>query len=286
MSIDRPWRLSAGQVDEVHALAADLARHDGREPLSDQALTQLDSDRVEHALASTENRLIGYAQLDGDSLELAATPDAIGPLLDAFADRSVLVWTHGTRSPLVSALTHRGYARQRELWQLRRPLAERPNVPAAPDGIEIRAFAPGTDEAAWLRVNAAAFASHPEQGRWTAADVVAREHEPWFDPAGLLMAWRGDELVGFHWTKVHPDGAGEVYVLAVAPQAQGLRLGSVLLLAGLAHLFDRGVREMLLYVDGDNVGAMRLYEKYGFVRHDLDVQWRLAVDDQPKRPEM
>src|SRR5579875_3405989 len=150
MAIVRPARLSAEQLAEVRALISELTRLNDRAPLSDQALTQLGSDHVEHALAIADDRLIGYAQLDDASLELAATPDAIGPLLDAFAGRSVRVWTHGTRSPLVSALTFRGYARQRELWQLRRPLADRPEVPDLPPGIEIRPFVPGTDEAAWL----------------------------------------------------------------------------------------------------------------------------------------
>src|SRR3712207_7276788 len=47
-------------------------------------------------------------------------------------------------------------------------------------------------EEAWLRVNARAFDWHPEQGRMTAADLALREAEEWFDPAGFLMAWRGD----------------------------------------------------------------------------------------------
>ena len=113
--------------------------------------------------------------------------------------------------------------RVRELHQLRRPLAEAIDVPPTPDGIDIRAFAVGTDEDAWVAVNAAAFAQHPEQGRWTRADLEAREHDAWFDPAGFLLAWRGDDLLGFHWTKIHPDGAGEVYVIGVSPHGAGLR---------------------------------------------------------------
>ncbi len=162
----------------------------------------------------------------------------------------------------------------RELWQLRRPLADLEDVPVPPD-TRLRAFRPGADEDAWLAVNAAAFASHPEQGRWQRADVEAREREPWFDPAGLLLAEDvpTGELLGSHWTKRHPDGVGEVYVLAVAPAAQGRRLGAALLAAGLRHLRDAGCREVLLYVDGDNRRALALYERAGFARYDLDVQY-------------
>jgi mycothiol synthase len=146
-------------------------------------------------------------------------------------------------------------------------------------------FRPGRDEAAWLAVNAAAFAHHPEQGRMTLEDLQLREAEPWFDPAGFLMAWRGEPdrggtLLGFHWTKVHPAGdvggepVGEVYVLGIAPEAQGLRLGRALTDLGLAHLRSRGLREVLLYVEEDNAAAVHLYEGRGFRRFSVDVSWR------------
>ena len=59
-----------------------------------------------------------------------------------------------------------------------------------PAGVTIRTFRPGQDEAAWLAVNAAAFANHPEQGAVTAADLAERMAEPWFDPDGFFVAER------------------------------------------------------------------------------------------------
>jgi len=112
-----------------------------------------------------------------------------------------------------------------------------------------------------------------------------REAEPWFDPAGFLLAWRGDPddggtLLGFHWTKVHPPGdagpeaVGEIYVLGVDPDAQGLRLGRALTDLGLAHLRGRGLGQVLLYTDEDNTAAVALYERTGFHRWSVDVSWR------------
>jgi mycothiol synthase len=98
--------------------------------------------------------------------------------------------------------------------------------------------------------------------------------EPWFDPADFLLADRDGELLGFHWTKVHSAELGEVYVLGISPAAQGLGLGRALLVRGLRHLAERGCTEVLLYVDGDNAGARRLYEQSGFCEHDRDVQFR------------
>jgi mycothiol synthase len=173
------------------------------------------------------------------------------------------------------------------LLQMRRDLTgvEADPHPSLPEGVRVLPFRPGRDEDAWLRVNARAFARHPEQGRWTPEDLRLREAEPWFDPAGFLLAWRGDPdaggtLLGFHWTKVHPAGdagpdpVGEVYVLGVDPGAQGLRLGRALTDLGLDHLRARGLQQVLLYVEEDNERAVRLYESSGFSRFSADVVWR------------
>jgi mycothiol synthase len=184
------------------------------------------------------------------------------------------VWSHGRRSPLGEVLADRGYEQTRVLHQLRRSLTDAIAEIALADGVSVRSFVPGADEAAWLRVNAAAFATHPEQGRWTMADLHAREAEPWFDPEGFLVAERDGEMIGYHWTKVHADGTGEVYVLGIDPSAQGLGLGPALLVRGLSYLASRGCQVVLLYVDDDNTAAMRLYERIGFTSYDVDVQWR------------
>ncbi|WP_375482110.1 mycothiol synthase [uncultured Jatrophihabitans sp.] len=296
--------ISRQQPDRqtVLALAASIEAEDGAPPLSDQALAQLDRGNVTHLLARDGAAVVGYAQLDGESLEIAARADAVPGLLAAAGDGPLLVWSHGRRSRVVGSLEQARFVRERELHQLRRPLDADHPVPADPplaDDITVRAFVAGQDDAAWLALNAAAFAHHPEQGGWDERDLEARMAEPWFDPAGFLLAERDGELLGFHWTKVHdtapsdgaqpdgaqpdgaqPDGAqpdgplGEVYVLGVSPQAQGLGLGRGLLVRGLRLLAGRGCPAVLLYVDGDNDAALHLYAKDGFVTYDLDVQWR------------
>ena len=64
---------------------------------------------------------------------------------------------------------------------VRRPAAGRRAA-----GVTVRTFEPGRDDEAWVALNAAAFADHPEQGGWTVDDLHRRVAEPWFDPARVL----------------------------------------------------------------------------------------------------
>jgi mycothiol synthase len=271
--------VSAGLPDAatraaIVALAARVGREDGAPPLSDDALTNMSAPEATHAVARDGDLLLGYAQRRDGSAELVAEPSVIDVLLDAVTRPGLLIWAHGRRSRLAPRLRARRFQPVRELYQLRRALSDLPDPPPLPDGVAVRAFRAGPDEQAWLRVNAAAFATHPEQGHRTLAELHALMAEPWFDAADFMLAERDGELLGFHWMKLHPDALGEVYVLGIAPAAQGLGLGNALLVRGLRHLIERGCDTVLLYVDGDNTAARRLYQRAGFGEHDLDVQWQ------------
>jgi mycothiol synthase len=290
-------------VPGVLALLRTATVADGVRPLSEEAEL-----RLQHGgpagggdlLVRDGGDLAGYARFDigadgGMDAELVVHPSfrkrghgttLLDRLLELAGPRPLNVWAHGDLPGSAELLASRGFTRSRVLLQMRRDLAgtDADPRPVLPDGVRVEAFRPGRDEAAWLRVNARAFASHPEQGSWTPEDLRLREQEPWFDPEGFLLAWRGDpddgQLLGFHWTKVHPagDGAdepvGEVYVLGIDPDAQGMSLGRALTDLGLAHLRTRGLGQVLLYVDEDNAAAVRLYEGRGFRRFAVDVSWR------------
>lgn len=267
-----------------------VAAADGVDPVSEPVLLRLRYGRPGRHLLARDNTgtLVGFADLDvrygRATTELAVHPAARGQgvgtaLVDAVVQRAgpdLWAWAHGEHPAAVRLAEAAGMRRARELWQLRRDLAEPVPTRLLPDGLSLRSFVPGHDEAAVVEGNNRAFSWHPEQSGWEVADLELREGEPWFDPAGFFLAVDdADRLHGFHWTKVHPGPppAGEVYVLAVDPDAQSGGLGAALTAAGLEHLRQRGLAEVLLYTEADNVAAIRMYRKLGFAHHHTDVEF-------------
>ncbi len=204
----------------------------------------------------------------------------VGELQKVRGFTGLKAWSHGNHEAAADLAARYGYAPVRELWKMRLATgaSELPEV-ALPEAVALRSFVPGQDEEALLAVNRAAFAHHPEQGNMSRADLDARIAEPWFDPAGFLLAVdAAGRILGFHWTKVHPrhgehPAIGEVYVVGVAPEAQGTGLGKALTVAGIKHLQRQGLRAVMLYVDADNIPAVALYRRLGFSRWDMDVMY-------------
>ncbi|TDC09298.1 mycothiol synthase [Streptomyces sp. 8K308] len=289
-------QVEADELRLVQELIEAAAKVDGQYAVSEQGRLLLRGGPragVRHLLLWDAGAIAGYAQLDGtDPVEPPAGELVVHPerraqghgrklgraLLDESGHR-LRLWAHGGHPPARHLAQALGLTLFRELRQLRRPLGGLRTVEATlPAGVRVRTFVPGQDDAAWLAVNAAAFAHHPEQGSLTQRDLEARKAEPWFDPAGFFLAERQEdgELLGFHWTKEHAaEGLGEIYVLGVSPAAQGLGLGRALTTTGLRHLAARpNLDTAMLYVDADNRTAVRLYESLGFRTFEVDLMYR------------
>ena len=322
-------RLTLAEADAVRALARAAAMVDGVAPLSERFLVGL-AEGGRHVVATdAQGGVAAYGRVLGDRVaELVVDPKArqrglgtrvLAALIggaagsgapggaavsggpggagvpgtpgDAGGGSSLRVWAHGDLAPARALLTRAGLRKIRELHKLSRRLTPADANPTElPEGFVVRPFTRGRDEAAWLAVNAAAFAGHPEQGAVTRADFERLANQPWFDPRGLLLletTGPNVTLAGSHWTKldgepqrVASDGemavAGEVYVVAVAPPFQGRGLAGPLTAAGLAHLAAAGVRDVVLYVDADNVAARRTYARAGFESILLDGMYAAA----------
>jgi mycothiol synthase len=292
-SIETYSALSPDQGEAVLALIGEAARTDGQSAVSEQGRLRIrggERDGVSHLLLTLGDELVGYAQLEdtdpveAPAAELVIHPShrghghgrALGAALLAASGKRLRVWAHGGHAAARHLAQVLGLTMFRELRQLRRALTdlELPE-PVLAEGVTVRTFVPGVDDAAWLAVNAAAFAHHPEQGSLTQRDLDDRKSEAWFDPAGFFLAERGGQLVGFHWTKVHAEEQlGEVYVVGVLPGAQGGGLGKALTTIGLRHLAAQGLPTAMLYVDADNKAAVSVYERLGFTTYETDLMYR------------
>ena len=292
------WRavLAGGEQQQIRELITAATDIDKVAPVGEQVLRELAHQRTEHLIAVDE-RIVGYLSLatdpeDGGGMaELVVHPEARRGGIGAEMIRAALsktvgrsrFWAHGTLEAARATASALGLQPVRELVQMRRKLHDLDDAaePPVPEGVRIRTYAGTADDAELLRVNNAAFATHPEQGGWTKADLDERRAESWFDPQGLFLAFddQTGALRGFHWTKVHADqaGLGEVYVVGVDPAAQGSGLGGLLTAVGVAHLARRlgGAADptVMLYVESDNTAALKTYQRLGFTQFSVDTAY-------------
>lgn len=283
IAIARTGALTPHQRAAVERLVEAVTAHDRVRPLNEAAGFALDGKgHAVHWLAHRGGEVVGYAQCDRSThqAQLLVHPEhrrqGVGSALMDQVQRvepQTTWWAFGNLEEARGLAQSKELRLERELLIMERDLATFPPArEPAPEGIEVRPFEE-SDAQALVEVNADAFTHHPEQGAMTLGDFWMRAGEDWFDPAGLLVAIDDDSgaFLGFHWTKTErlnperPDEVvGEVYVIAVAPTASGRGIGRALLSAGLAHLADRGVQRVRLYVEASGERVVKMYESARF----------------------
>ena len=314
MRIELTTRLDQACLDEIVDLIETTAKIEGHRPVGEHKYAHLAVGATgwTGVLARDDGgTLVGYAHTrwnepDADprvAIEVVVHPDHRyeGRVASALLDEAravvaragggtVWLWVHRVDDPRKTLAAELGFAVQRELAFMTRRLDDAVEPVALPPGVELRPYRPGIDDDELLRVNNAAFAGHPENGDWDAGELAGRRALPWFVADDALLAWRGNTLLGFHWTKWHGhdseevpahEPVGEVYILAVDPAAQGTGLGRGLLAAGLEHLAGRGCTIAVLYVDRASAGALRLYERAGFTVEYHEVCYEQSVPPEP-----
>ncbi len=270
------------------ALLARAETADGHPPLPDpQHDAVLAGDRGLRLLLADIDGVLGACGVlsratDGSwALHLVLDPDLRGePIADSLGDhlvtaalaldlRPLRLWAmRASEQDDALAARHRA-SPERALVQMRVPLPLPADVVARVPHLATRPFEVGRDEDDWLRINNRAFAGHPEQGNWTAAELDRRLHADWVDLDGFLVAEAedGSGLIGSCWTKIHHASdpvMGEIYIISVDPDRHGHGWGKALTVAGLAWLAGQGITLGMLYTDNDNEAALALYRSLGF----------------------
>ncbi|MBP1327164.1 mycothiol synthase [Leucobacter exalbidus] len=288
----------------ARALLTEIELADGASPVSDQAMLAAAAGLRELFLITAGDPLpashsipadlagvgiIGEGELDLAIIAGLRSPEFTAQTLRLLLERApgeVRSWVHGDRPETDAALTAAGFHPARSLYRMALDPDLLPTDQVAPlalptpAGLRLRAFGAeasvDADAAAWVAANAAAFATHPEQGRITVADFAQMRLEPWFDSDDLLLLDAGGELAGSTWVKTLRDGGDvscELYAVGVRPSYAGQGLGKLLLRATLARMAEHRPSAVSLYVDGDNSTAVGLYERAEFTIDSRSRQW-------------
>lgn len=284
--------------ESARSILDEAERLDGTPPMSDQALLAASQGRRE--LREFDGDAVGI--LGEGEVDLVVRPTARGrgvgraafAELIAAADRQapgeLRAWAHGDNPAAEALLRGAGFEPIRTLYRLALdPSALVTAIEgsrALPKGFALETFdhvSPWHSEE-WVRVNAAAFTDHPEQGAVTLQDFATLTAEPWFDPEDLIFAIdeRGAQegagegrVAGYTWIKTtRSEGVEtELYVLGVDPDYAGRGLGAALLGATLRRMAEHDPDRITLYVDDDNENAVTLYRRAGFEVDQRSTQW-------------
>lgn len=280
----------------IAEFVARLEAHDGFPPLSEAKEASL-SRSGQYVSVAEADRVVAvgvvafHPQREGSvhaAVETAVEPSMrfhefeqriLETALDLVPDQGrCSVWSR--RRSLDGALTELGWTPERTLHEMSVELP----LPNAGDGLPVRPFGSG-DEAGLVRINADAFADHREAGSLDEREFTELAKQPWFDSDGLLFHEVDGDIAAFCWTKVHPNGEGEIYRIGVGAAYRGRGIGQAIVVAGFGYLASvRSCRTGFLWVDAANEAAMRLYRGIGMTQRSQNVEFtRKAAGGQPKR---
>jgi mycothiol synthase len=161
-------------------------------------------------------------------------------------------------------LRDNGYSPVRYYWRMEIKLQKAPATVTFPAGIELRPFIKDEHAVAVWQADNEAFRDH-----WGSHD---RTYEEWshgkfdnpnFDPTLWMIAWEGNEAVGFSQNRLR-KGIGWIGTIAVRRPWRGKGLGIALMHQTFGEFYKRSVTTIGLGVDSSNLtGATRLYERAG-----------------------
>lgn len=177
-----------------------------------------------------------------------------------------------------------GFRPVRYGMEMRRPTSGPIPASPLPEGLEVRPVQPDQHRRIW-EADVEAFRDH-----WEAPVRTEADYDWWFSRPGLdtslwQVAWDGDEVAGSVLTMIEADenarlGINRAWLDHISVRRPWRRRGvaASLIASTLRLLVARGVEEAVLGVDAENLsGAVRLYERMGFVRYHSGVTYRKSL---------
>ncbi|MGE5829874.1 MAG: GNAT family N-acetyltransferase [Micromonosporaceae bacterium] len=226
---------------------------------------------------ATSGELVGWAQVfRGDRAEVTVHPRHQGrgigtTLLDWTEARAAESGTDHVGQTVTdnnaagqAILRARGYAPKDTAWLLDIQLDAEPEVPALPEGYQLRTFQPRRDDHAVYQLIEDAFNEWPGRKPNTFEEWVAFTigREP-FAPALSPLIVAGDEIVGVAIVLDYEDASeGYVHQLAVQRSHRHRGLARVLLRHVFRDAYRSGRRSCVLATNS-YTGALTLYQRVG-----------------------
>jgi len=238
---------------------------------ADWATPGLDLERDAWVVERPGGEIVASALLLGDDALIHVHPDAcgrgIGSFLAAEAERRATgdalrqeVMTSNRAA--VELLERVGYEHDQRYWRMVRDL-DGSEAPRPPEGVEFRALRLGPDDRGVYELVSEAMREIPGNTERTFEEWSGRTLGSALAPELSLVAEAGERLVGVALCERWEDGDGYVDYLAVAGDWRGRGLGTALLHAAFAGFAAAGLRRGVLWVNGRNESATRLYRQAG-----------------------
>jgi mycothiol synthase len=238
----------------------------------------------DNVVVEVDGRAGGYAALSVRGEVVLAAPDdatadellaAIVARARARGEGAITLTVPSADSPLAGLTERHPFELEHEMVLMWRPLGLPVEEHPAPNGVAIRTFRSKDAEAVHGLLDEAYGAWDPVYVPLAHADWVSwMTGDPEFDADVWWLAERDGALVGcaLHWK------SGWLKDVAVSQSERGRGLGAALVTTGLAEFARRGVRRVGLKVDAGNpTGALRLYERLGFVTERREAVWAWSL---------
>jgi ribosomal protein S18 acetylase RimI-like enzyme len=193
------------------------------------------------------------------------------------AKNGVFLWyTDQPNRPYIEPVLSECLFKLKDEW-MEMDLAALPEAPAPSDevapGLVLRPIAASEYEAI-AAIDIAAFADDT----WQAADFIDAAKRAF--EMRVLEERASGRIVGYIGLRIQEGRTGNVAFLAVLPDYQRRGLGEAMLRWGLAWLRGQGMRRARLNVHADNVAAIALYRKLGFVPGQRGLTYRRPTSKQ------
>lgn len=174
-----------------------------------------------------------------------------------------------------------GYEVVRHGFEMLRPVAAPIEPQPLPAGLEVRPVQPDHHRRIW-DADIEAFLDHRDPAVRTEADFERWFSSPTLDTSLYQVAWDGDEVAGSVFGSINAEenaklGVSRAWLDHISVRRPWRRRGlaAALIASTLELLREQGIEEAALGVDAENpTGALRLYERLGFVRHKTGIGYR------------